>query len=179
MKCIGLAVLLLGVTLIPAMAQSPLQTVPHVDLDRYMGRWYEIARLPNRFERKCDRDVTAEYARTGATVSVRNTCIQSNGKPKVAVGKAKLVDPVSNAKLKVTFFWPFYGNYWIIGLDSDYRWAIVGEPSRRYLWVLSRTPRLSDDDLQQIRKQIEASGYQPSALMYPKQTAEGRELPRP
>ena len=170
MKRIGIAVLLLSLTLRPAMAESPLQTVPHVDLDRYMGKWYEIARLPNRFEKKCDRDVTAEYARTGTTVSVRNTCIQANGQPKVADGKAKLVDPVSNARLKVTFFWPFYGNYWIIGLDSDYRWAIVGEPSRRYLWVLSRTPTLPEQTLQEIRKQIEASGYTPSALIYPKQT---------
>lgn len=166
---LGIVVLLLS-SIAPAMANPPLQTVPHVDLDRYMGKWYELARLPNRFEKKCDRDIAAEYARLGTGVSVRNTCMQANGKLNVANGKAKVVDPASNARLKVTFFWPFYGNYWIIGLDSEYRWAIVGEPSRRYLWVLSRKPVLSEQTLQEIRKQIEAAGYLPSALIYPKQT---------
>ena len=170
MRLRGIAVLLVSVLTHPAMAKTPLQTVPHVDVDRYMGKWYEVARLPNRFERKCDRDIMAEYARQGKTVSVRNTCIQSNGKPKIAQGRARIVDTASNARLKVTFFWPFYGDYWIIGLDSDYGWAIVGEPSRRYLWVLSRTPSLPAETLQGIRQQVETAGYSPSALVYPRQT---------
>lgn len=170
MNLVRLTFLLAMLAKLPAMAQTPLQTVPHVDLNRYLGKWYELARLPNRFEKKCDRDITAEYARDGEKISVRNTCTQTDGKPNIANGKAKVVDTATNAKLKVTFFWPFYGDYWVIGLDNDYRWAIVGEPGRKYLWVLSRTTTLPEGTLQQIRKEIQAAGYQPDDLIYPKQT---------
>ncbi|AFL90522.1 bacterial lipocalin [Terriglobus roseus DSM 18391] len=157
----------LGVT---GQAQTPLKTVDHVDLQRYLGRWYEIARIPNRFEKKCVRDVTAEYAMDGSDITVRNTCVQADGKPNIAKGKAKVVDKTTSAKLKVTFFWPFYGNYWIIGLDPDYRWAIVGEPGRKYGWILARTPSLPAATLDAIRQQFAASGYRPADLIYPQQT---------
>ena len=130
-----LTVLLFFLGVNACMAQVPLKTVDHVDLNRYLGKWYEIARLPNRFEKKCHRDVTAEYSRDGQKIIVHNSCIQQDGKPNVAEGRAKVVDATTNAKLKVTFFWPFYGNYWIIGLDSEYRWAVVGEPGRKYMWI--------------------------------------------
>ncbi|SEB95848.1 lipocalin family protein [Terriglobus roseus] len=152
-------------------AQTPLRTVDRVDLQRYLGRWYEIARIPNRFEKKCVRDVTAEYAMSGTEISVRNACTQADGSIKIAKGKAKVVDRTTGAKLKVTFFWPFYGDYWVIGLDPQYRWAIVGEPSRKYGWILSRTPALPADTLRTIHRQLEASGYRPSDLIYPPQTA--------
>lgn len=151
-------------------AQTPLKTVDHVDLQRYLGRWYEIARIPNRFEKQCARDVTAEYALNGSEITVRNTCVQADGKPNIAKGRAKVVDKTTGAKLKVTFFWPFYGDYWIIGLDPQYRWAIVGEPSRKYGWILSRTPSLPTSTLDEIRRQLEASGYRSSDLIYPPQT---------
>jgi apolipoprotein D and lipocalin family protein len=154
-----------------AMSQTPLKTVDHVDLPRYAGKWYEIARLPNRFEKKCARDVTAEYELKDGNVSVRNTCIQQDGSSTTAKGKAKVVDAATGAKLKVTFFWPFYGNYWIIGLDPDYKWAIVGEPDRKYLWILSRTPSLPKTTLDTLLKKVEESGYRPSELMYVTQTA--------
>ena len=97
---------------------SNLQTVDQVDLQRYVGKWYEIARMPNRFEKKCDRDVVAEYAMRGGVISVRNTCVRRNGNSTIAKGTAKVVDERTGAKLKVTFFWPFYGDYWIIGFGS-------------------------------------------------------------
>ena len=90
-----------------------LQTVSHVDLSRYIGRWYEIAKYPNRFERKCDRNVTASYAiRPDGKISVVNACTTREGKPTVSTGWAKVVDQKTGAKLKVTFFWPFFGDYW-------------------------------------------------------------------
>jgi apolipoprotein D and lipocalin family protein len=102
----------------PATAATPpLETVRHVDLNRYTGRWFEIARYPNWFERKCDRDVTADYSiKETGDIRVVNACITRTGKIERSEGTAKVVDASTNAKLKVTFFWPFYGNYWIRGL---------------------------------------------------------------
>lgn len=166
----GLLVLLLSLGVNSSMTQPPLKTVDHVDLNRYLGKWYEIARLPNRFEKKCERDITAEYSKDGQKIIVHNSCIQQDGKAKVAEGKAKVVDAITNAKLKVTFFWPFYGNYWIIGLDSEYRWAIVGEPDRKYMWILSRTPLIADADHGHILSLVQQAGYDPGKLIYPQQT---------
>ncbi|WP_263409778.1 lipocalin family protein [Terriglobus tenax] len=166
------AALLLGTSF--AMSQTTLKTVEKVDLQRYAGKWYELARLPNRFEKKCDRDVTAEYALDGSTVSVTNTCVRKDGSPTTSRGKAKVVDAATNAKLKVTFFWPFYGNYWVIGLDPEYRWAIVGEPSRKYLWILSRTPSLPRETMDGILQRIKGSGYRPEDLLITQQTLVAR-----
>ncbi len=123
----------------------PLPTVPHVDLDRYLGRWFEIARLPNRFERGCDAAV-AEYSRLpDGKIRVVNICYGADGKPRRTIkGVASIADPQTNAKLKVTFFWPFRGDYWVLALDAGYRYALVGEPRRKYLWILSRAPELDD-----------------------------------
>lgn len=157
-----------------AMSQSQLQTVAKVDLQRYLGKWYEIARIPNWFEKKCDRDVVAEYTLSNGSISVTNTCVKPNGKIACSRGRAKVVDTVTNAKLKVTFFWPFYGNYWIIGLDPEYRWAIVGEPTRKYLWILSRTPSLSRETMQALVQAVNDCGYQASELIYTHQSEAAR-----
>jgi apolipoprotein D and lipocalin family protein len=110
-------------------ASEPLTTVPSVDLKRYVGTWYEIARYPNRFQKKCVGDTTADYTLlANGNIQVVNSCREANGKMNTARGKAKIVDRTSNARLKVTFFWPFYGDYWIVGLAPDYSYAIVGEP---------------------------------------------------
>ena len=155
-----------------AVAGPPLETVRHVDLDRYTGRWFEIARYPNRFERKCDRDVTAEYSKKeNGTIRVVNACVTRTGAIERSEGTAKIVDPSTNAKLKVTFFWPFYGKYWIIGLGDQYEYAVVGEPSREYLWILSRTPAIQDALYRKILLQVAASGYEPRKLVKTTQTA--------
>lgn len=146
--------------------QLPLRTVASVDLSRYSGTWYEIARYPNRFQRDCQSDTMAEYTlRKDGKVQVVNSCRQKDGKTKTARGTAKVADKTTNAKLKVTFFWPFYGDYWVIGLSPDYRYAIVGEPKRRYLWILSRTPEMDETTYRQIREQIRAAGYDPEKLI--------------
>ena len=140
---------------------APLTSVSAVDLKRYIGKWYEIARYPNRFQRECVSDTTAEYElKPNGKVGVVNTCRKSDGAAKKASGTAKVVDP-SNARLKVTF----YGDYWIIGLDPEYRWAVVGEPGRKYLWILSRTPQMTEGDYQQAVEQARAAGYDPRRLV--------------
>jgi apolipoprotein D and lipocalin family protein len=166
---VGIIVLMLIVSAGRAAGDSgtrpPLRTVDGVDLNRYSGTWYEIARYPNRFQRDCQSDTKAEYTlRKDGKVQVVNSCRQKDGKVKTARGTAKVADKATNAKLRVTFFWPFYGDYWIIGLSSDYRYAIVGEPKRKYLWILSRTQEMDETTYQEIVKQIRAAGYNPDKL---------------
>ncbi|HZQ70776.1 MAG TPA: lipocalin family protein [Terriglobales bacterium] len=152
----------------------PLRTVDSVDLNRYSGTWYEIARYPNRFQRDCQSDTKAEYTlRQDGKVQVVNSCRQKSGKTKTARGTAKVADRTTNAKLRVTFFWPFYGDYWVIGLSPDYRYAIVGEPKRKYLWILSRTPEIDETTYQEIVKQVRTVGYDPERLIKTRQSPKG------
>ena len=147
-------------------ANRPLETVAHVDLGRYVGKWYEIARYPNRFEKECARDVTAEYATLpNGKISVVNTCLKSDGKAKQSKGSAVVVDKSSNAKLSVTFFWPFSGKYWILDLGSQYEYAVVGEPSRKYLWILSRSKSISEEQYREIAARLAAKGYDAGKLV--------------
>jgi len=130
-----------------AGSKASLQTVPNVDLTRYVGRWYEIARYPAWFEKDCASDVTATYtALSGGKIEVLNECRQADGQVKRSKGTARVVDKRTNAKLKVTFFWPFSGNYWIIDLAPDYSYAVVGEPIANisgYSAVLLSSPNQS------------------------------------
>lgn len=138
-----------------------------VDLNRYVGLWYEIGRYENAFERGCEA-VTAEYrARDNGTVQVINTCRTGspNGPTKIAEGRAKVAAGSSNAKLKVSFFGPFFfGDYWVLDHDSDYAWSIVGEPSGRYLWLLSRTAEPSAATREVIETRVRELGYDTSLI---------------
>ena len=150
----------------------PLETVPSVDLGRYAGKWYEIARLPNRFQRACAGDVTATYtSRPDGRISVLNECRTAEGRTKSARGTAKRADQVHPGKLKVTFFWPFYGDYWIIDLDPEYGWAVIGEPGRKYLWVLGREPRLDEDLYRRIVERASQKGFDTTRLLRTKHGA--------
>lgn len=143
-----------------------LETVQQVDLKRYVGRWYEIARYPNWFQRKCAGETTAEYSlRDDGKIEVLNRCRESNGEIATTKGTAKIVDSATNAKLKVTFFWPFSGDYWILDLAPDYSYAVVGEPSRKYLWILSRSPQMNDATYRTITDRIRFLGYDPARLL--------------
>jgi apolipoprotein D and lipocalin family protein len=148
-------------------SQPPLQVAPSVDLARYAGKWYEIARLPNRFQRDCATNTTATYKlRPDGKITVVNECRKADGRLKSAKGTARVADPKGpNTKLKVTFFWPFSGNYWIIDLDPEYRWVVVGEPGRDYLWILCREPRMEDAVYNQIIERVKQQGYQVGRLM--------------
>lgn len=144
-----------------------LPTVSYVDLERYLGTWYEIARFEHRFEKGCS-DVKAIYAkRDEGMISVTNSCYLADEKRlKEAFGRAYVADEKSNAKLKVTFFWPFYGNYWIIDLAEDYRYAVVSEPSKEYFWILSRSEQMDAKDKEHILSLARHLGFDTSKLIW-------------
>jgi apolipoprotein D and lipocalin family protein len=148
-----------------ANGSGELQVVSQVDLSRYLGRWYEIAHIPVFFQKGCAGGTTATYTLIKeGTVAVVNQCCTSDGKNKVARGRAWVVDKKTNAKLKVSFlnilgFHPFAGDYWIIDLGPNYEYAVVGHPSRSIGWILSRTPSLPPDVLKGIAERLQAQGY--------------------
>ena len=149
------------------MSQSTLETVPSVDLDRYLGTWYEIARYPNRFQKDCFAS-TATYAlRDDGKISVVNTCRKGgpDGGIEEARGKAWIVDDETNARLKVSFFWPFSGDYWIIDLHEDYEYAVVGHPKRTYLWILARSRPMNRVTFDDICSRLVEQGYDPERLI--------------
>lgn len=159
----GLFVMLSGC----ASKHPPLATVDHVDLERYLGTWYEIARYPAPFQEGCVATSAAYSERDGGGIRVINRCLVEtlDGEQREAEGRAKIVDEDSDAKLKVTFFWPFYGDYWVLGLGEGYDWALIGEPSRRYLWILSRTRQLDAGLFDEIVGRLPALGYDPGRLL--------------
>lgn len=142
-------------------------TVNSVDLQKYTGLWYEIAKIPNSFQRSCACNTTATYKiREDGRIDVINRCTEKDGSVNEAKGIAKVADTKTNSKLKVSFvrifgFSLFWGDYWIIGLDKDYRYALVGSPDRKYGWILSRTSKLSQDDLNYIFGILRNQGYNP------------------
>ena len=144
-----------------------LKTVAHVDLERYLGKWYEIARYDHRFERGCS-EVEAIYTlRDDGMIGVLNRCfLKADNKTKEAHGRAKIVDKETNSKLKVTFFWPFYGDYWIIELAEDYRFVVVSEPTKEYFWILSRTPTMEKADLEGILERVKVLGFDETKLIW-------------
>jgi apolipoprotein D and lipocalin family protein len=165
MRLLALAVALLA-GCAHAPVGPPLRTVDKVDLTRYAGKWFEIATIPMSFQKGCT-GVTATYTiRPDGDVDVVNTCRKEtlDGPERQATAKAWSVDP-SNAKLVVRFFWPFTGDYWIIDLDPDYRWAVVGHPSREYLWILSRTPQMDAATYDGILARLRAQGYDTAKLV--------------
>ena len=146
------------------LANTSLEVVPKVEIERYLGKWYEIAHLPARFQEGCDYTTATYSLLKDGSILVLNECIK-NGKYKKAKGKAKVVDKTTGAKLKVTFFWPFYGDYWIIKLGQDYDYAVVGTPDRNYLWILSRAPHLEDLFFSELIEFVKALGFNMSNLI--------------
>lgn len=164
---------------VDARAQArPVRTVPFVDLNRYTGDWFEIARFENRFQRQCLGDVKANYARRpDGRIDVVNQCRTAGGQTE-ARGVARLVDVQTHAKLKVRFApawlsWlpPVWGDYWIIGLAPDYSWAVVGDPGREYLWILARTPRLDTGSMAAARTIAQDNGFDVARLVQTPQDA--------
>lgn len=150
----------------PLGGYPPLDVVDTVDLDRYAGKWYEIARYPNWFQDdNCDA-TTAEYTvRDDGTVRVENRCTNlDTGGEDVIVGSARVPDLNAPGKLAVSFFGPFEAPYWILALDEEYEWAVVGGPSRAFFWILSRTPEMAPADFAWILEQMPAWGYDPERL---------------
>jgi apolipoprotein D and lipocalin family protein len=158
------SLLLLCLILIGCAPSTHMDTADHtvrsVDLERYMGKWYEIASLPNWFQRGCFCS-TAEYSMEEGFVRVENSCAQGSpaGKRKAAIAKAYTVPESGNARLKVQFQWPFKGDYWVIALDDNYQYAMVGHPGRKYLWILARTPQMDDRLYEQLVQIARSKGY--------------------
>ncbi len=174
----------LGLAAVRPSAQTTgaaVATVASVDLERYLGAWYEIGRYPNWFQKSCAGDVQAIYAtRPDGRLDVTNRCRRADGTVTEARGVAKVVDTTTRAKLKVRFapailsWLPMvWGDYWVLGLAPDYSWVTVGTPDRKYLWVLARTPRVDEATLRQALDVAAANGFDVSRLMM---TSQG---PRP
>jgi len=165
----------------PAQTPPPVRAVPLVDLDRYAGEWFEIARFPNRFQRQCVGDVRATYARRpDGRVDVVNRCHTADGET-AARGVARIVDERTFTKLKVRFaptwlsWLPMvWGDYWIIGLAPDYSWAVVGDPGREYLWILARAPHLDDGSMAAARAAARDNGFDVDRLMPTSQAGAAR-----
>ncbi len=136
----------------------PLEVVPRVELSRYTGTWYEIARYPNRFQKGCTHSSAVYKLGPDGTIRVINSCLKK-GVMETAKGNARVVDPFTNAKLKVSFFWPFSGDYWIIDLGEDYDYAVVSTPSRKYLWILARSPEMDNVLYMQIIERLRQKGF--------------------
>lgn len=182
MKKIYLSLMLVLLSAFTVFAQdtNSVKTVESVDLDKYVGKWFEIARYPNKFQKKCVGETTATYTiKEDKTLEVLNECLKENGKKMSAKGKAKIVDEKTNAKLEVRFapgflsFLPqVWGDYWILELEKDYNYAVVGDPKREYLWILSRTPELDTKIYENILDKIEKQGFNPNKLIKTPQNVE-------
>jgi len=155
-----------GCQSIPKKISPRLQVVPHVDIERYLGKWYEIALYPNWFEEGCFQSTAFYEKLDDGQIKVTNRCRMygPDGELNEAIGTASIVDNKTNAKLKVQFFWPFKGDYWIIDLDPDYEYSVVSEPGRQYLWILSRSPNMDSQTLEFLKDKIREKGFDLSYL---------------
>jgi len=170
-----LPMLLLAAAAVSAQTknQSELKTVSSVDLKRYGGKWFEIARYPNKFQKQCVGNTTATYTiKTADKIEVLNQCVKKDGVIVDAKGDARIVDKTTNAKLEVRFAPKFlsfissvWGDYWIIDLDENYQYAAVGDPKREYFWILSRKPEMDDATYQNILRRVEQKGFNPGKVI--------------
>lgn len=148
----------LSIMLFNSCKNQDLDTVSSVDLEKYAGKWFDIASFPQRFQKGCE-NTTATYTLTDkGYVIVENRCKKQEEMTYIK-GKAFVLKNSGNAKLKVQFFWPFRGKYWIIELDKNYQYAVVGHPNRKYLWILSREPKMNNVLYEELLKKIESKGF--------------------
>ena len=167
------AAMLISLLFSGCASRPPLATVSSVDLSRYAGKWYEIAKYPNWFQRNCAGNTTAEYTgNADGSIRVTNCSLGTNGKQLSITGRATVVPNSGNSKLNVSFGGPFSGGYWIIGLDEKrYSWALVGHPSRQFLWILAREPKLPSSTFAEILEMAARKGYDPKRIVL---TPQGR-----
>jgi apolipoprotein D and lipocalin family protein len=184
MKLLLSIMVALFVTATGTFAQSdkpaPVQTVPSVDLNKYSGKWYEIAKYPNKFQKQCVGNTTATYTLKGiGKLEVLNQCTKKDGTTEAAKADGKINDKQTNSKLKVRFapsftsFLPFvWADYWIIDLASDYSYAVVASPDRDYFWILSRDAEMTDAIYQEILRRAEKQGFEPGRVVKTPQNVE-------
>lgn len=150
----------------PGAAMPAPRTVARVDLNRYLGQWYEIARYPNRLQKNCLESRALYRLRDDGDIDVINSCRDvRDGREREAKGRAWVVDQESNARLKVSFFWPFRGDYWILDLGPSYEYAVVGPPNRKYLWILARAPFMDDELYTALLRRVAEQGFDPARLV--------------
>ena len=177
MKSLILMIMLSSLALAAVANESELRTIPALDVPRYMGTWYEIAKYPNRFQKKCVKDTRAEYALlANGTVQVTNRCTMDNGEVDVAVGSGRQVGDSRSPKLEVRFApeWlsliPWvWGDYWVIDLDPGYQLVAVSEPKREYLWVLARTPTVNPRAYEELVARLEKKGFDSRKIVLTRQ----------
>ena len=168
MKSIMVIFLILSINIMAQDENTEPVTVNHVDLKRYIGLWYEIAKIPNRFQKNCTGNTTARYSlNEDGTIKVVNSCREEDGEMNTSEGIAKVVDKKTNSKLEVSFVSIFginlfWGDYWIIGLGDDYDYAVIGTPNRKYGWILSRTKQLPEEKLNEANNILRKNGYNPN-----------------
>ncbi len=168
MKSIMVIFLILSINIMAQDENTEPVTVNHVDLKRYIGLWYEIAKIPNRFQKNCTGNTTANYSlNEDGTIKVVNSCREEDGEMNTSEGIAKVADKKSNSKLEVSFVSIFginlfWGDYWIIGLSDDYDYAVIGTPNRKYGWILSRTKQLPEEKLNEAYNILRKNGYNPN-----------------
>lgn len=179
------AILILTFSMSIAMGRNstsaPVRPVSSVDLSRYSGKWYEIARYPNRFQDQCVGNTTATYTiKEPGKIEVLNECLKKDGELNAAKGAAKVVDKSSNAKLKVRFAPSFlsvfgfvWGDYWVIDLGPNYEYSVVGDPDRKYLWILSREPEINEPVYSEIIRRVEEQGFDSGKLIKTAQKSGG------
>jgi apolipoprotein D and lipocalin family protein len=160
----GVVALLAGCSTSNEANLAPMPVVASVDVARYLGTWHQVAWIPNSFQGDCASETKATYTLDGKDLRVQNQCKDAAGKTTEAIGIAKIVEGSNNAKLRVSFFRPFYGNYWVLALDRDYKWVLVGEPKRAFGWVLARDTKLDPATLNQILDRAVALGYERAAF---------------
>ena len=165
---------LAALALVGCGGEPPLATVSDFDAQRYLGTWHEIAAIPAWFQRNCASDTTAVYAPAPepGEIAVTNSCRTAGGSLETALGRARFTAPPNEGRLEVTFvdvggvwLWPIAGGYDVLALDPDYRWSLVGHPSRGYAWILARAPRLEAGTLVVLRDRLAADGYDPCRLI--------------
>jgi apolipoprotein D and lipocalin family protein len=161
--CLAAAALIVAPS---ALADGKPEVVDRVDLERYAGKWYEIASIPNMFQSGCTRTIARYELREDGKLEVINSCRKGglDEEPSTTTGTARVVDEETNAKLRVSFFWPLSVPYWILQLDPDYEWAVVGTPSRNYLWIISREPTMDEQLYQRLVQGAAEQGYDVSEL---------------
>jgi apolipoprotein D and lipocalin family protein len=164
---IAISILLLGLSTAEAFHRAtPIRVVESIDLSKFLGKWYEIAVIPYFWERGCVATNANYSLRPDGRVDVFNICNEKNLEGKIKTGHGVAVaDPTSNAKLKVSFFEPFWANYWIIDLGKNYEYAVTANPNRKYLWILSRTPHMDERLYNEILARAFQQGFDTSKLI--------------
>lgn len=161
---VSLVALLTSCTTANEANLAPMPVVASLDVARYLGTWHQVAWIPNSFQGDCASETKATYTLDGKDLRVQNQCKDAAGKTTEAIGIAKIVEGSNNAKLRVSFFRPFYGNYWVLALEPDYKWVLVGEPKRTFGWVLARDNKLDTATLNLILDRAVSLGYDRAAF---------------